>query len=57
MFDRNMAPLSLFFTEIKRHGIKLLRNINKNLKNAEQEPEVAQLVSLLPIALCQRYQA
>jgi hypothetical protein len=44
MFDINMAPLSLFFTEIKRRGIKLLRNVNKNPKNAEQEPEVAQLV-------------
>lgn len=44
MFDRNMVPLSLFFTEIKWHGIKFLSNVNKNPKNAEQKPEVAQLV-------------
>jgi hypothetical protein len=35
----------------------LLRNVNKNPKNAEQEPEVAQLVWSLPVALWQRYQA
>jgi hypothetical protein len=35
----------------KQRDTKLLRNVNNNLKSAEQDPEVALLVWSLPVAL------